>query len=175
VANDFLVAEVRVYGIRDSLKILGSMDKQSRFAAIRQMKEATRPMTEIAKRAYPTEVPLSGMANKSRLQYEPNRVQRNLKAVVGGRARYGAAPLITLVQRDPGGALYDMAGLRNNAKAKRDRTRGQRTFTQNVTGRWGKAQRGMWRSIRQIRDVGYDAIFEALEEVAAKANRKLVR
>lgn len=168
-------AEVQVYGVRDSLKILGEIDRKQRLAAIAKIKGSAGELVRIAREQYPDVEPLSGMANKSRLQYDPAKVARGVQVQVGGRARFGESPLVTLVQKNAGGALYDMAGLANNSNS-RTNNAGQRQFTDNLTRKTKRdAQRGMWRSIRKIRDVGYGAITAALEDVARQANRRLVR
>lgn len=180
-----VAAEIQVYGVRDSLKILGEIDRKQRLAAVAKIKGASRELVTVAKETYPTEAPLSGMKYPGFFQYDPTKVQRALKVRVGGRARFGSAPLVTLVQDNPGANLYDLAGLRNNAFAsrqRRDRSGGRRysitnnrTFTPNLTAKWGPAVRGMGRSINLIRRTGYQAILDALEDVAAEANRRLVR
>ena len=180
-----VVDEVEVFGVRESLKILGDIDKKQRLAAVAKIRGASRELVNVAKETYPTEPPVSGMKYPGFFQYDPAKVQRALKVRVGGRARYGSSPLVTLVQDNPGANLYDLAGLRNDkhrSRQRRDRSGGRRysldnngTYTKNITGRWGRAPRGMGRSINLIRRTGYTAILDALEDVAAEANRKLVR
>lgn len=168
-------ADVQVFGVRDSLKVLGEIDKKQRLAAIARIKSSANELVALAREMYPDEPPLSGMGNPGRLQYDPAKVARGVQVQVGGRLRFGEAPLVTLIQKNAGGALYDMAGLASNSRSKA-RNAGQRAFTANLTEKTGKtAQRGMWRNVRKIRDKGYDAILKALEQVTAQANRKLVR
>lgn len=168
-------ADVKVYGVRESLRILGEIDKKTRLGAIQKIKGAGRELVELARQTYPDTPPLSGMGNPGRLQYNPAKVARGVQIQVGGRARFGSSPLVTLIQKDPAGSLYDVAGLASNSRSKA-RNRGQEAFTANLTAKTGKtAQRGMWRNIKKIRDTGYKAILDALEQVVAQANRKLVR
>jgi hypothetical protein len=170
-----LSAEVQVYGVRESLRILGELDRKSRLGAIAKIKGSARELVALAQDTYPDQVPLSGMANPGRLQYNPAKVRAGVQVQVGGRARFGEAPLVTLIQKNAGASLYDMAGLASNRRSQA-RNAGQRAFTANLTKATGKdAQRGMWRSIKKIRDVGYKSILDALEDVARSANRKLVR
>lgn len=168
-------AEVQVYGVRDSLKILSEIDKKQRLAAIARIKSSAADLVALARETYPDEPPLSGMANPGRLQYDPAKVARGVQVQIGGRARFGESPLVTLIQKNAGGALYDMAGLASNSRSQA-RNAGQRAFTANLTKKTQKeAQRGMWRNIKKIRDRGYKSILAALDQVAADANRKLVR
>lgn len=168
-------ADVQVFGVRDSLKILGEIDRKQRLAAIAKIKASASELVRLAQEPYPDQAPLSGMARPGRLQYDPAKVARGVQVQVGGRARFGESPLVTIVQKNAGGALYDMAGLASDSRSKPSKG-GRATFTANLTEKTRKnAQRGMWRQVRKIRDVGYDSILKALDEVAAQANRKLVR
>lgn len=159
-------AEVQVFGVKESLKILGNISKEQKFEAIQKIKNAAAPLRDVARTKYPDAAPLSGMTNKGRLQYAPAKVQSGVVVTVGGRARFGEAPLVTIVQKNPGGAIFDLAGLRTSPT--------QNQFIRSLTETNGDAQRGMWRAIKEIRDIGYHAILKALDEVAGRANRRLV-
>ena len=178
--------EIEVYGMRDTLALLRQMDQKTKWAAINKIKASGGELVNVAREHFPTDPPLRGWTagtRGGRLGWRTNKVQAGVQIQVGGRApRYADAyPMVTLIQKDPAGALFDIAGLRNNSKSQAE-TVGQRMFTRYLTDGtpsgsspgYGKSQRGMWRNIRKLNEVGSDAIRKAIEEVAADMNRKLV-
>lgn len=170
--------EVNVYGVRDTLALLRQLDSKTKWAAINKVKAAGGPLVQAAREHFPTDPPLRGWTagtRGGRLGWRANKVQAGVQIQVGGRTpRYADAyPMVTLIQKDPAGALYDIAGLRNNAQS-RATTEGQRLFTRYLNAYHGKSWRGMWRNIGKINDIGSAAIMDALREVAADVNRRLV-
>lgn len=168
-------ADIEVYGLRDALKVLRDLDPEARKAAVKKIKSAGGELAAIGRENYPGFVPLRGWSKGGRLGYDPGRVAAGVQVQVGGRTPKGADffPLVTLVQRNAGGALYDLAGLRGGTKP--GRLRGPNpAFLEALNGKYGTAQRGMWRSVRRIRERSYGAMLSAIKEVAAEAGRKLV-
>lgn len=170
--------EVNVYGVRDTLALLRQMDSKTRWAAINKVKASGGELVAAAREHFPTDPPLRGWTagtRGGRLGWQGGRVQRGVQIQIGGRTpKYAAAyPMVTLIQKDPAGALYDIAGLRNNAQSQA-KTAGQQLFTRYLNAFHGKSWRGMWRNIRRINEIGSGAIMRALEDVAADMNRKLV-
>lgn len=172
-----VTASVEVYGVRDALAELRRLDPECRREAVRKVKAAGGPLVNLARAPYPTSQPLRGWGQGQRggrLAYRPTRVRNGVKLEVGGRTPRGANafPVVTLVQRDAGGALFDIAGLRNGASPGR---RGPNpTFIKALDAKYGRSQRGAWRNIGQIRDEAQESIIAAVTEVAAAASRRLV-
>lgn len=179
-------AEIQVFGVRDALKELGKIDKDLRWKAIAKIKGASGEMLAVARETYPNNADLQdvmpGWSTKGRLGYDKKKVDSGIQVMVGGRSVGNAYAVVTLVQKNAGGALFDIAGLRNGSKGNRglDRLGRERAstqsdaFLQNLNNGFGKAQRGMWRKIRVIRELADKELIKALEEVAAQVNRKLV-
>lgn len=167
-----VTAEITVYGVRDALKALRDMDPKCRAEAVRKVKSAGAELTGIARENYPGFVPLRGWSKGGRLGYNPGKVAQGVKIQVGGRAPKGADtfPVVTLVQQNAGGALFDIAGLRGGARPGRN---GPNPSFLEALGQYGKAQRGMWRSIGRIREAAYGGILRAVTEVAAETGRKV--
>jgi hypothetical protein len=102
--------------------------------------------------------------------------------MVGGRSFGQSYAIVTIVQKNAGGALFDIAGLRNGSQGVggtdrlgRNREDSQsKAFLDNLNASYGRAQRGMWRKIKAIRELADGELMKALEEVAAETNRKLV-
>lgn len=171
--------EVQIYGVRDTLALLRQMDNKTRWSAINKIKASGNELVSVARQQYPTgEAPLAGWTSGKRggrLGWQSAKVQSGVQIQVGGRTpRFANAyPMVTLIQKDAAGSLFSMAGLRGNAKSQAT-TDGQRLFTAKLTSGFGPAQRGMWRAIRKLNEIGAAAVLRACEEVAADMNRKLV-
>lgn len=179
-------AEISVYGVRDALKELGQMDKTLRFKAVSKIKGASGEMLAVARSQYPDNSQLQdvmpGWSTKGRLGYDKKNVDKGVQVVVGGRSFGNSYAIVTIVQKNAGGALFDIAGLRNGSEGVggtdrlgRNREDSQsEAFLRNLNSAFGKAQRGMWRKIKVIRELADKELMNALEEVAAQVNRKLV-
>ena len=179
-------ASVEVFGVRDALKELGQMDKTLRFKAVSKIKGASGEMLAVARSTYPTnseiQDTLPGWSTKGRLGYDKKNVDKGVQVVVGGRSVGNSYAIVTIVQKNAGGALFDIAGLRNGSEGVggtdrlgRNREDSQsEAFLSNLNASFGRAQRGMWRKIKVIREMADKELMSALEEVAAQVNRKLV-
>lgn len=178
-------AEINVYGVREALKELGQMDKTLRFKAVSKIKGASGEMLAVARSTYPDNSQLidimPGWSKGGRLGYDKKKVDAGVTVQVGGRARGDSYAIVTIIQKNAGGALFDIAGLANGAQGVggtdrlgRNRSDVQsEAFLRNLNA-FGKAQRGMWRKIAIIREMANKELMSALEEVAAQVNRKLV-
>lgn len=179
-------AEIEVYGVRDALKELGQIDKTLRFKAQARMKAAGAELQNVARTTYPDngklQGDLPGWSTKGRLGYDKTKVDKGVQIVIGGRSYGNAYAVITLVQKDPGGALFDIAGLQNGSqgagsKDKKGRARKpeqSEAFLAILNHEYGRAQRGMWRKIKTIRELASKEILKACEDIMEQVNRKLV-
>jgi hypothetical protein len=143
-------------------------------------------MVAVARSQYPDnstlQDSLEGWSTKGRLGYDKKKVDSGVVVQVGGRSYGNAYAIVTIIQKNAGGALFDIAGLRNGSEGVggtdrlgRDRKDSQsEAFIRNLNSTFGKAQRGMWRKIGIIRAMADKELMTALEEVAAQVNRKLV-
>jgi hypothetical protein len=165
-----------VTGVRQALRTLGKLDKEQRKEAVKSLKSAGAPLVQIARTEYPIRPPLSGMANRGRLNYSSGRVQQQVSIKVGGKQppskdRY---PVVTLQQTNAAGQLFSMAGMSNNAYSRATNS-GQRRFSELLASRWGKPQRGMWKQVRLIRALANTTLNAAAQNVVRQANRELER
>lgn len=168
-------ATIEVYGVRESLAELRRIDPILRVKAVNKIKAAGAELVQIGAAQYTTDTGLSGWSRKGRLGYNPGKVRKGIKIQVGGRTPRGANafPIVTLVQQDAGGALWDIAGLRGGSKG-RGAPKGRPNFVDQLNRRHGPAQRGLWRAQSEISEKASDKLIEALDDVAAQVNRKLV-
>jgi hypothetical protein len=171
-------ASVEVFGVRDALKELGQIDKKQRWKAIAKVKAAGEPLVNAAREKYPPNPVLTNEAGRTtwkdqgRLGYSKASADKGVQIQVGGRSKGNAYAIVTIVQKNPGAAMFDIAGFANGAYSKGPQGD---AFIAKLTRDYGPAQRGMWRNIGVIRRIGNDAIMKALEEVTAEVNRKLVK
>jgi hypothetical protein len=160
--------------VREALAELYKLSPACRREAVAKIKSAGNELVALGRENFPGAQPLRGWAPTGRLGYKATKVRNGVKIEVGGRTPRGADAfnIVTMVQRDAGGALFDIAGLRNGASPGRNGP--NPSFIRNLDANYGKAQRGMWRNIGRIRDRAQDGIIKAVQEVAASANRRLI-
>ena len=165
-----LATSVEITGLKQAMTELGKMDKSARFKAAAKIKASSPAMLEETRRQFPADIGVTmihGWAPSkkggSRLAYDKAKVDKGVQIVIGGRARPGVTPLVTLVQKDAAGALFSMAG---NAG-------GVGQFSKLLTNVFGRPQRGLWRSRAFIQEQGTADIMKAVDEVIADANRAL--
>ena len=161
---------VEITGLKQALSELSTLDKSARFKAAAKIKASSPAMLEEGRKQFPADIGISVIhgwgrgkkGKKGRLAYDKTAVDKGVQIMVGGRARNGVTPLVTLVQKDAAGALFSQAGTRNNTQ-----------FTKLLTNTFGKPQRGLWRSRAFIAEQGTADIMRAVDEVIADANRAL--
>jgi len=179
-------ATIELYGVREALRELQQIDPKLRYKAIAKIKAASGEMLQVAREQYPQNNDLQdvmpGWSKKGRLGYDKTAVDRGVQVVVGGRSRGNAYAIVTLVQKNAGGALFDIAGLRNGSSGvgspdrlgrERDSSQSE-AFLNNLTRAYGRAQRGLWRQVAKIRELATGELRRALDDVAGDVNRKLV-
>ena len=179
-------AEIEVFGVRDALRELGKIDKKQRFAAVNKIKSASGELVALARENYPSDAfmndVMKGWSKGGRLGYSKAAADKGVTVQVGGRSIGNSYAVVTIIQKNAGAALYDIAGLRNGAKGVGSTDRlgrvrqpqQSKAFLETLTAAYGPAQRGMWRNIRRIRELATGQLMKALEDVAAEVNRKLV-
>ena len=160
-----LETTAEITGLKQALSELSKLDKSARFKAAAKIKASSPALLENARAQFPAEIGVSsirGMGNKGRLGYDKAKVDKGVQIVVGGRARQGVSPLVTLVQKSAAGALFSQAGTKNRSQ-----------FADLLAGVFGQPQRGLWRSRKFIQEQGTADIMRAVDEVIADANRAL--
>jgi len=162
-------ASTEIYGLKAALAELNKLDSKTKFQAVNKIKASGNEMVNRVAATYPDKAPLSGMApgrkTAGRLSYDPTKVRKGVTIQVGGRSVKGTIPLVTLTQKNAGGAIFDIAGLRDSSSV----------FVRNLNAYYGRAQRGMWREAKFIYGQATQDILKAIEEVLASVNRKLVQ
>jgi hypothetical protein len=158
-----------IYGLKATLAELNKIDSKTKFQAVNKIKASGSQMVNQVSATYPDKAPLSGMAqgrkSAGRFSYDPKKVRKGVTIQVGGRSVRGTIPLVTLIQKNAGGAIFDIAGLRD----------GSSVFVRNLNAYYGRAQRGMWREAKYIYGQATQDILKAVEDVLKSVNRNLVQ
>ena len=160
-----LNTSVEITGLKQAMSELSKLDKSARFKAAAKIKASSPAMLEEGRKQFPADIGISvihGMGNKGRLGYNKAKVDKGVQIVVGGRARQGVTPLVTLVQKDAAGAMFSQAGTKNTSQ-----------FSNLLASTFGRPQRGLWRSRKFVQEQGSADIMRAVDEVIADANRAL--
>lgn len=173
-----------LYGVREALAELREVSPKVRRQATNDVKKAASSLLGPARAQYPATVKLKGWTRGGRLGYDGPKVQAGVQIVVGGRTPKGANrfPIVTVVQKNAGGALFSIAGMEKGAfsvngkdRLGRPYKKAQSTaFLNKLNTEHQRAQRGLWKARKEIRDLVGVEIVGALDKVAAQANRKLV-
>ena len=138
-----LETTAEITGLKQALSELSKLDKSARFKAAAKIKASSPAMLEEGRKQFPSEIGVSmirGWGNKGRLGYNKTAVDKGVQIMVGGRARSGVTPLVTLVKKSAAGAMFSQAGTKNNSQ-----------FSDLLTNTFGRPQRGLWRSRNQLR------------------------
>jgi len=183
-------SRIEIYGLKEALYELSLIDKKARWAAVNKLKGASSKLVSMAVDTFPddnvVEQELSGAVHKGRTGYQHARASRGVKVKVGGKRTARGEPVITLVQQDPGAAIFSVAGIRGGAKGKPlgpDRLGRKRQASQSKAYLrkldqgfpfQNYTQRGMWRAYKPILKEAEGELMAAIREVAAKVSRKIV-
>lgn len=180
--------DVQLFGVRDALAELRSIDPKMRTAAVREVKRDLSGLLEPARARYPASTGLRGWSRGTRggrLGYDGSKVRQGVQVVVGGRKPKGANkfPIVTVVQRNAGGALFSVAGMQNGSQSVRGgkdklgrpySAEQSIAFLNKLAVENGRAQRGLWKAREEIQDAAGKSIGIALEKVTAQVNRRIV-
>lgn len=166
--------DTRAYGAAKALKILGNLDKEVAKEIKKSMGDAVKPVISAAKTDAPAR-PLSGWGQWTTpagrdLSYDSGTVKRGIKKVqrTTGEKRNGrysrTIPLLELRNQSAAGAIYELAGARNN-----------NTFTRNIERKHGASPRLLYkawdaRSQRVTASVARD-----VQRLEAEVTRRLAR
>ena len=132
---------VDVFGVKEALKELKSIEPETRKAINKRAKDVVKPATDDIKAEYPPQL-LSGMRRawvqrgRQLFPYDQSKARKGvtLKIDTGKRS----TSVIAIVQNDPAAAIVDMAG-----KAGGQSERGAR-FIASLTAMFGQPSRVMW-------------------------------
>lgn len=165
MAKPQLRFDVSVTGVRESLRVLRAIDEDLYWKSISQIKDATGPIVQAMEANFPAEGP-TGFQHGGRTGWS---AQQPIVVQYGGRRSRRATmekvwPLVRVKVIDAPRQIFDMAG------AKTPDNKLDRGLKK---GGYGAASRAVWRVSDIARKEANAQLKQAMEEVTAKANRKL--
>jgi len=145
-----MAAVTEIDGVKKVLQELYYLDRRLHREITGRMKTAAKPIAEYVGSLFPQGDALSrwdtgatpGLRTSGGFpKYYGPAARKGVKVRVGGRTNRltGMAPILKLVQTDPAGAVYDIAGRKN--------TGDHPNFIPNLKGKTGQASRAMWPGV----------------------------
>lgn len=166
-------ANVRVTGVRETLKELKKIDPELRKQAVKEMRTAAQPLVTEVKSGMPDR-PLENWQEEGELGWKTSKVRQSVKLKFGGkRVRSQAGnqyPLLRLVIGSPAGAAFDKAGRRNAPTSPQGRA-----FIENLTRKYGSASRRAWPATEKHMDNIERGVKQAVDKASAQINQELRR
>lgn len=170
------MAEYDVEGIRETMAILKQIDPTLQRQAVKNVKVAAEAVVQEARGKIPQVATgvRRGRPNWNRWQgrdWDPAQVRRGIKArarATRGRGKYDR-PLVSVVQSNAAGAIFDMAGKTGKF------TRGPQGegFNRALSAFNGRASRSMWPALEAKIDEVNRAMDEAVKEMEHEVNARL--
>lgn len=121
-------------GFAQTIKVLGSCNKELKKAAIEEMRAAADPLIAVAKARIPNDQPLSNWSPNGRWGFRPAAVRHSIRANFKKRRTdtEDTFTILRVVMTSFSGTVWDMAG-------------GGSKIGRNLTSKWGAApSRSMW-------------------------------
>lgn len=159
------MATIEVLGVKEMLRDLREIDPEARKQFAKDAKQIASPIIVEAQSRYPQQA-LSGMKyrwtqnGRQLLPWDARKARRGVTVKVdAGRKKDG---VVTIIQKDPAAAIYDIAGRGNSNR-----------LGNALTAFAGNPSRVMWPSAEaHITDVQAE-MTKAIEQVAIEINRRI--
>lgn len=173
--------EISIYGLRDTMRALKSMDEAMFKEMDAKFKAIFEPLAVAARGNVPPNV-MSGWGHRnggewgSRLRFDPQAVKRGIKIKSSNKGpKYGRAvsAQYLLVNSNAAGSVFETAGAnRSNAPRNppRGTTRGSAQFITNAM-RFGPPNRVIWRAWDRLR--GDEKAKQAVRDAVREAERQV--
>ena len=192
------LASVQMYGLDEMLKQLRQIDPALRKATLAKMRIAAEPMVREARSLIPEQSGLDNWGTWPRRTggYNRRKIQSSIKvSYKGGRIRdkkRDTFPLFTMVMRDPGGSVYDIAGRQKSSRAgfaagfelaasNRRSGRGSegkargKAMIAKLNKEHGSASRAMWRAAERHLPAVQEGINDAIADMEYAINKRVER
>jgi hypothetical protein len=159
------MATVEVIGVKEMLRDLKQIDPEARKQFAKDAKQIASPIVVAAQGSYPAQA-LSGMKyrwtqnGRQLLPWDQRKARRGVQVKVdAGRKKDG---VVTIIQKDPAAAIYDIAGRGTSNR-----------FGDALTAFAGNPSRVMWPAAEaHITDVQAE-MTKAIEQVAKEIERRI--
>ena len=167
-----LNTKVEVYGLKDAIKKLNSVEPGLRNQIAKDFREVAKPVINDALALIPNSVPLSGMGRNwstksgfKMLPWEAGRKQKisakiNTKKVSEFRGQIRNVGVFNIIYSGSTGALFDMAANGRLGAA--------------LSARYGSRSRVMWKAMEKNQDTVESEMRRIVETVMDKVDRNVV-
>lgn len=160
-------------GVKELLAELKNLDPQLRKETVAAIKAPAKVIVATAKSLVPNQ-PARRWVGGTRAagkfpRWDAGKARAGLTIKFGGRINRQSRewPLVSIVQRDPGGIIYDMAG-----KAGGNGTRQSQVFLANLR-RYGKPSRTVWPAVERHNPDVTAAITAAVRAAEQELSRRV--
>lgn len=164
-----VAARAEVSGIRETLRVLRSVDQNAFFRATGKIKKAAGGLVDVIDSTIPTAPPSRGFAHNGRTGWV-NR--KKPTAVYGGRRSSTNRdrqewPLVTIQVKSAPVEIADMAG--------RGPANGPKIASLTAAlGEYGNPSRFVYRNSDRVRKDATEAVLEAMRQVMREENARLI-
>ena len=160
----------KLEGLPETFRALGRIDPELRKAALSNVRKVGQLVQAEARRNVPTLAPMSGWErgrrSNSKWRWLPGRVRSGIRVKAGtGSVKTGNIRLLRVIQGNPIGSIYDMAGRKSKGKTPAGR---QMVANLNVKG---NASRTMWPAAIKMRPEVETALRAAVEDMERTVRR----
>lgn len=166
-----------VYGLKDALRQLNTVDKKIRREITRDYKKVVQPVIDDAKSLVPSSAPLSGWERPWTVKrtgfqmfpWDSRKATSMIKAKVSGKKpkQYGEfvreLGVFYLGWYGMANTVYDMAGRKRSS-----------VMGENLRAKYGAPSRVMWPAFNKNKDTVEDGVLEIVERVGREVGRYLI-
>ncbi len=174
------MATSQVYGVRDTLAEIKNIDKKLYFAAVKQIKDATRPLQGAIAVEFSQGSPLSGMEHRGRTGWKVPKIT----AKFGGRKdkTVDSWGLVKIIVSSASAQIVDLAANSYSGGQTRSYDWKNKKRTHKVNGQGaamvrnlpGKPSRHIWPTAQAFGPMTNRAVLQAIEDVSKIVNKNLV-
>jgi hypothetical protein len=147
-----------VIGVRSTLRELRKTDEKLYWATVNRMKAAAKPLATAIDGNFPAGPPLSGFDHNGRTGW---RQRKTTTIKVGGKRNATGWPLIRIFIADAPRMIFDMAG--------------EGSLGANLSGRWGRPSRAVWRTSDALRRQVTDDVEAAIRQESRAISGTIAR
>lgn len=158
---------VAIYGIKETLAELKTIDPKIQREALKSMRVAAAPVAAAVAAALPSSPPLSGMA-RGRAAYQPARAQKATTRTGGRKSSTSdESPLLKVYVPDGAAMMADMSGKRSGGSGS------GATMIAALSARYGSASRFVYPAAEKAIPGVEAAVTRAADEAAKQVGQTL--
>lgn len=171
------VNKANIYTV-ELLSTLGEIAPTLRKLAQEEIMAAAAPAVASVRSLVPPLPPMSGWARGRRTKWDSSAIRNGVtarKRRSGSDRDRDIIPLLSVVQTNPAGVIYDVAMQSQPVKSGKPRRQQKQNdkFVENLLVGYGKSSRYMWPGVTLALPAVENALRDAVREMEAVINRSL--